>query len=268
MGAPSERLLPIPWFLCRAVAWRGMTLFLFYCKRVGKEWPAPNGKQLQGLNLWCVTSLLQAPLLSLLPPPGSDMLQFTLSFNLKIDAAISRSGSRHSVHEMYPRLQRGEGLWFWNKCEGKIYKWQMKSWNPTPDRFWQSFSDHLHPKLEGFGSGFPVAHLQKSGITSSSRGEPGQNRERGNEFNLKCFMEMFWVWQVCGGSLPCFPGQLLGPWASGHSFGIPLKPIAAVEDLILGLMMDWCSKSRPCNLLQYSELNLIFCSFLFSPSFP
>lgn len=180
MEAPSECLLPVPWFLCCAVAWRGMTLFLLCCKRVGKEWPSPNGKQLEALNLWHVISLLQAPLLSLLPQPGSEMLQFTLSFNLKIDAGISRSGSWHSVHKMYPRLWKGEGLWFWNKCKGKIYKWQMKSWNPTPGRSWHSFSDHLHPKLEGFCSGFPVAHLQKSGTTTSSRGEPGQNRERGN----------------------------------------------------------------------------------------
>lgn len=53
-------------------------------------------------------------------------------------------------------------------------------------------------------------------------------------------MEMFQVWQICGGSLPFFPGQLLGLWASGHEFGIPayLESVAALENLILGLMTD------------------------------
>ena len=53
-------------------------------------------------------------------------------------------------------------------------------------------------------------------------------------------MEMSQVWQVCGGGLPFFPGQLSGPWASGHSFGIPLKLefFAALEDFILGLTID------------------------------
>lgn len=53
-------------------------------------------------------------------------------------------------------------------------------------------------------------------------------------------MEMFQVWQVCGGSLPISPGHLLGPWACGHNFGIPLKleSFAVLEDLILGLMTD------------------------------
>lgn len=76
-------------------------------------------------------------------------------------------------------------------------------------------------------------------------------------------MEMFQVWQVCGGSLPFFPGQLLGPWASGCNFGIPLKleSFAALEDLILVLMTDWCSKKRLWDLVQYFEF-FIFSSFL------
>lgn len=46
-------------------------------------------------------------------------------------------------------------------------------------------------------------------------------------------MEMLQVWQVCGGSLPFCPGQLLAPWASGHNFGIPLnlEAFVSLEDL-------------------------------------
>lgn len=76
-------------------------------------------------------------------------------------------------------------------------------------------------------------------------------------------MEMFQVWQICGGSLPFFPGQLSGLWASGHEFGIPayLESVAALENLILGLMTEWYSKKSPWNIVQYVK-HFIFPPFL------